>query len=229
MRNTTLTGIPTTYVYNNTTYEVGYNGTMAYWNEPDTLKSTNYNDWTTAGLQYYLNTEKDNSATPVAGYLSTVSSTSKNLIRETTYYLGNVETGVDTILTAYNNERDENKKWDGNQPTWDGKIGLLYPSDVGYSALSSYWSGTKLYEYSGSAVKASNWMQQTHSMYEWLLSPSSNGSRDALCWYSAGYLNNRIISNNNSHTVRPVLNLKSQTEILIGDGTSNLPYVVILS
>jgi len=241
MRNNVLEAgtIPTTYTYEGTTYSIasGTSTTRVYWNS---TKTTKYNDWTTAGLQYYLNTERDTNG--VAGYLSRISTTSKNLIRETTYYLGNVIYNTDTTLTAYDNERkdgvcpstvtsdshDNNCNiWSGNQPSWNGKVALLYPSDYGYSALPTYWSGTKLNDYSGSAVKASTWMQQTanHSDFEWLLSPAASSSSRAVIWYSTGYLDNYSVTS--TIGARAVLNLKSQIGVLKGDGTSNYPYVVI--
>ena len=30
--------------------------------------------------------------------------------------------------------------WYGNQTTWQGLVGLLYPSDILYSMISLYWS-----------------------------------------------------------------------------------------
>ena len=226
MNNNTLTDIPTNYVIDGTTYTVGYNGTHAYWNRPDTLKSTNYNDWTRAGLQYYLNTEEDESATPVAGYLSKLSTNAKNVLRETTYYLGNVAYGGsgDTTISAYANERNATKIWSENQPTWNGKVGLLYPSDYGYSANPDNWSNTQLYYYDG----ATTWMMQNanHNDHEWLLSPSSGSANHALYWYSAGYVYFTDIVNG-STGVREVLNLKSSVKVLKGEGDVNSPYVVI--
>ena len=54
-----------------------------------------------------LNTEEDESATTVAGHLSKLSTNAKSLIRETTYYLGNVDHDVSTVKLSYEQERDE--------------------------------------------------------------------------------------------------------------------------
>jgi len=242
MRNNVLEAgtIPTTYTYEGIPYSIASSSTAAnvFWNVE--YSAIDNNDWTTAGLQYYLNTERDTNG--VSGYLSRISTTSKNLIRETTYYLGNVIEDTDTTLTAYDNERKDvvcpstvtsyshNNScnvWSGNQPSWNGKVALLYPSDYGYSATANYWSATKLlFDYSD-AASATSWMQQTanHGSNEWLLSPASSYSDIVTVWDSAGYLN--ASDPGGDYGARSVLNLKSQIEILNGEGTSNSPYVVI--
>ena len=243
MRNTVLQAseLVSTYTYNGTIYNIQYStGNYVYWNSK--TSGTNNNDWTTAGLQYFLNAKNG------TGYLATIKSSSKALIDENyTYYLGNVtlqENNGDTTTTAYNNERDEivcesnvtnlsNENncdiWYGNQPSWPGAIALLYPSDVGYAAHSSYWSESNLYFYDVSSVKATSWMMQNanHSVDEWLLSPESYSSYSALLWNSSGFLLNDSVYYSDGRG-RPVLNLKSETTSLDGrDGSINLPYVFI--
>ena len=181
-------------------------------------------------MEQHIIFNRDQDSTGTKGYYSTISSSSKLLIDENyTYYLGNVVYGSsgDTTITAYNNERDENNIWSTNQPDWEGAISLLYPSDVGYAAHNSYWSGTKLSDYDGSAVVATSWMMQNanHS-FEFLLSPSSRYSYLALLWSSSGHLYGNTV--NGISGARPVLNLKSETTSLDGrDGSINLPYVFI--
>ena len=229
MRNTMLTSdeLPATYVVNGTTYTIENSTTgRAYWNKPDTLKSTNYNDWTTGGLQYFLNTANDTNGT--AGYYSTLTSKTKELIdEEYTYHLGNVDY-ESTTKVAYADERDEAKIYSGNQPTWNGAVGLLYPSDYGYSALSSNWD-TLMSDYDGEAMNTS-WMQQTanHTDWEWLLSPSSSGTDCAMVWSTSGGVGLSYVNDGSyDNAVRPVLNLKSNVKILKGDGSENSPYIFI--
>ena len=241
MRNTVLTSdeLPTSYKINGTTNKIesstaGY----AYWNYTQT--GTNLNDWTTAGLKYYLNTEQDESATPNPGYLSFLSTEAKNLLSLTTYHLGNVDYFEDS-MTAYNNERgtvecassvitESNESncniWYGNEASWNGYVGLLYPSDYGYSATNTYWS-TLLAYYNSGAMNTS-WMQQTanHSNSEWLLSPSSGYASHALSWITSGHVSYTITSN--KYGARGVINLISSANVLDAAGTIDEPYIVVV-
>ena len=225
--------IPTSYYIaeNDTTYNVGSSTTSssAYWNKK--VSGTNNNDWTTAGLMYYLNTVEDDSETPNAGYLSTLSSGARNLIRETTYYLGNYKRNTDTVITGYESERSSNI-WSGNQTSWRGTVALMYPSDYGYSADSRYWTSVPYKwnraESDVSYARSTSWMYETMTSAKtnssWLLSPSSSRSNYAMSWVSAGSeLNNRVGIN---FGVRPALNLISKAKITTGDGTLTSPYVL---
>ena len=206
-----------------------------YWNNPTTLKSTNYNDWTTAGLMYYLNTVEDDSETPNAGYLSTLSSGAKNLIRETTYYLGNYKWDTDTAITGYESEKSSNI-WNGNQTIWRGSVALMYPSDYGYSADSAYWTSI-LYnwgqaESDGSYAISTSWMYETmtntQNYYYWFLSPSSLSSSLAQILAPSGMMGIFSVRSNYSG-VFPVINLISEAKIFAGDGSESSPYVILES
>ena len=109
------------YTINDTTYKVWYynyyNGRDArdetYWNYIS--EDSGSNDWTTAGLQYWLNTKND--ANGNKGYLSYLNTGIENMIEETTYYLGNFgfyddyygggyhQYYSDTTIEAYEHER----------------------------------------------------------------------------------------------------------------------------
>jgi len=235
VRNTMLQSseMPTSYLINGTTYTIK-SVSYAYWNNvpSGTYPSTNKNDWTTGGLQYYLNTEKDENETANAGYLSYLTEEAKEQISPTTYYLGIVDYNVSTVKLSYNQERDATRLWSGNQASWDGLIGLMYTSDYGYSASNTYWE-TDMYGWNSAesdGVKASttSWLYQTanHSTYEWLLSPSSYGAHTAMYWNSLGYVNDGNVGNN--YGVRPVLNLKSEAMAVTGAGTSEDPFTVVV-
>ena len=248
MRDTVLTSeeMPNTYTINGTRFTIENSTTgNASW----TLKpsGTDYNDWTTAGLQYFLNTERDDNGT--AGYYSTFTENAKKLIDTNyTYYLGNVKYGNigdngDTARSSYRSERssvvcDSSVQedshnyncniWNGNQATWKGAIGLLYPSDYGYSAPKIYWN-IALGDYEIAAYSLS-WMQQTanHSSWEWFLSPSSRRSPRVAYWDTVGSVG--WYTAYSSRGVRGVLNLKSQAKIEGNhEGSKNDPYIVIES
>ncbi len=65
--------LPTNYVKNGTTYTIHGSSYYAYWNN----KSGYNNDWATAGLQYYLNTEQDEGSNK--GYMSYSSEETKGM------------------------------------------------------------------------------------------------------------------------------------------------------
>ncbi len=158
------------------------------------------------------------------GYLKKLSTISQNMIYETTWYLGNNKYGPDgdTTVSAYNNERDSSNIYSGNHATWTGKIGLMYPSDYGFSANEGYWNSTKLYQYNSLAASTS-WFFKTanNSKNEWFLSPSPYYS-NCVAIFSEGHVDNNNASNYGG--VRPVLYLKSDILISGGDGTLESPY-----
>lgn len=179
MRNTVLETdlIPIDYFVNNITYTLLSGGSI-YFNKNDS--SSLSNNWATSGLQYYLNTETDETdtndgATSNVGYLSLLSDNSKALISPTTYSLGNVTTysstspAYYTAIMSYNQEQGttmcaegitqntENNNcdiWFENEKKWNGLIGLLYASDYGYSLSSNYWNSTQLYDYATADANA---------------------------------------------------------------------------
>ena len=228
MRNTVLTTseLPASYTINGITsnIESGTTG-YVYWNYTKT--GTNYNDWTTASIQYYLNTEQDESSTPKKGYLSVFNEDAKNLLSLTTYHLGNFIWDTDTAIKAYQSERNNSQIWPGNQPTWDGYVGLLYPSDYGYSAINNYWT-TALYSYNSTAYQYS-WMQQNsnHSSYEWFISPSYDYDNYASRWTGGGHVYSGGV-NVDKRGIRSVVNLISAAILYNNDatGTQNDPYVI---
>ena len=98
-----------------------------YWNT--TSNGNGYNDWTTATLKTYLNTE----------YYNSLQTSSKDLIDEAKYYLGAVsyDSTNDTFGTTEKIYREERGNMvcpacnnDTSKLTWQGNVGLMYPSDV---------------------------------------------------------------------------------------------------
>ena len=240
VKNSILEGtkLPATYTVSGREYNIA-NGPAAYWNNPT---DENYNnDWTTAGLQYYLNSESDDNGVN-KGYLSYLKDYSKNMIEETTYYLGNITYGrdnnswyiIDTPKQAYKNERsnlscsdeyecDGGHIWPDNQATWKGKVTLLYPSDYGFSASSTYWD-TKLGGGSFIGTPASSsWLFTTaNPVGEWLLSPSSDDPQCVAFWFHDGAVGYNGVYYN--FGVRPTFNLISSVMIGPGSGAKMDPY-----
>ncbi len=229
---------PETYMLSGTSYiiRIADTGGLIYWKY---IIEKNYSDWNTAGLQYYLNTEQDDNGTN--GYLHFLSDNAKKMIEETKYYLGNVNTDSlnsligDNTIQSYNNERGtkicENScsggdVWEGYNSEWTGKIALMYPSDVGYSANYGYWRDTKLENYNELAWSTS-WLKEIFKDWQWLLSPTTVRKTAGSDWSPEGKLH-LSYELTNCNRVQTTLYLKSNVKIISGDGTINNQYKLLV-
>lgn len=222
VRNDPLSNLPSTYTNldnkefqlnsgENSSYPKPYS--RVYWNYDS---ESNYNNnWTQAGLMYYLN--EDNTGS----YYHSIASNYKGFIDTTDYKLGSVSSiGVVSPQTLYTEERNTSSSniHEGNSPTWSGKIGLLYPSDYAYSFPTGAWNS---YGYADSWINGAN----TYGFRsEWFLSVSASHSYLVVGWNSGGLSS---ITASNGSALRPVLNLKSDTTIISGTGTYNNPYRIV--
>ncbi len=236
--------LPNTFLKNNIEYTIKTDDSgKVYWNNNSVSEVA---DWTTAGIQYYLNNENDDRNSK--GYLYYLTNDAKNMIRETKYYLGNVEyyydstplwRGVNTIVT-YNNEREniicdssiiefsDTKKcsiWYGNKATWIGKVGLLYPSDYGYAATSNWWH-TELVpnKYNTANANKSNWIALSIVEQILSISPSSRGKGFYISLNPSDIMDHH--TKNSYLNLKPTLHLKSNVKIDGGLGTLDSPYTL---
>jgi len=221
--------LPSNYVMNERTYLIAYDNTISdgvFWNYPTNVSGININDWTTAGLQYYLNTKNDESIDINAGYLSFFTDKAVNLMSLSTYYLGNIDEDVSTVKQIYEQEKDETKPW-------NGVVGLMYPSDYGYSANNEYWT-TDMYGWAGSEASSTSWLYQTtdhnNKILEWFISPSSKYSDYAIVYENSGSVSHSLVSDcyYGIKGARPTIYLKSTVDIIDGDGTERNPFVVLI-
>ena len=213
------------------------------------------NDWTTARLMKLLNPSDyytvdsndnnlgqslyynstsgkcysgQNNATKDCDFTSTgIKDTTRNMIAETTYYLG----GWNNV-SVYPNQIYEYERgttvYTGRPTTpWTGKIALAYTSDYGYAADLNQCKDKTLYDYNNSTCTSNNWMKaiitNNGSNYGWLLTPGSSASYSVWYVYSSGY----VYSNGNASIANgavPVLSLSSELGIGSGDGSSSNPY-----
>ena len=240
VKDTPIESAPTSYtnkqgdtafrLQNGTQTWAGVQVSRMYWNKTGGTRA-NLNDWSEAGLQYYLNEENSTSSN---SYYDTMNGSYKGFIDgNTTYYLGKVNS-ESTPSNAYTQERDTSSGnlWSGNPGTWTGKIGLLYPSDFGYATDSTVWNGTttEMEDYGNvSNIKTRNWILKLCSYFSWFLSPSYSDKNSQLTWSPlrrmVSDLNN--LSPDGMADVYPVLSLKSDTVIVSGEGTSENPYRLI--
>ena len=214
------------------------------------------NDWTTARLMKLLNPSDyykvdsndnnlgqslyynstsgkcysgQNNATVDCDFTSTgIKDTTRNMIAETTYYLG----GWNNV-SVYPNQIYEYERgttvYTGRPTTpWTGKIALAYPSDYGYAADLNQCKDKTLYDYDNRTCTSNNWMKaiitNNGSNNGWLLIPDSGTSNIAWRVYSDGYVGNYDYAFRAIGAV-PVLSLSSELGIESGgDGSSSKPY-----
>ena len=214
------------------------------------------NDWTTARLMKLLNPSNyykvdsndnnlgqslyynsasgkcysgQNNATVDCDFTSTgIKDTTRNMIAETTYYLG----GWNNV-SVYPNQIYEYERgttvYTGRPTTpWTGKIALAYPSDYGYAADLNQCKDKTLYDYDNRTCTSNNWMKaiitNNGSNTGWLLTPNSGRSSYAWRVRSGGIVYYYSYAYGAFGAV-PVLSLSSELGIESGgDGSSSKPY-----
>ena len=202
-----------------------------YWNNcTDTNRdylcddgNTNYNNWTGATLNTYLN----------GTYLTGLSSEAQSMIGNTKYYLGGYNTSELQKDVMYKYERKikntkDNEFYYGSNPNnFIGKVALMYASDYGYAA-SDVCTQVLIY-YENETCINNNWLFNSDATSnEWTFNQNTENSLRAFIIYRIG----RIAIDMNSATfnsqlaVRPVLYLTSNVQITGGTGTSTDPYTL---
>ena len=172
----------------------------------------------------------ESNATTTCDFTSTglKNDTTRNMISNSTYYLGGGSSARIYSNASLTNERGTSvvsNPSDGITRTtsWTGKIGLMYPSDYGYATDFTKCS-QNLYNYSSStdsyACRTNDWLY--NGAYQWLLTPYSSFASYAWLVYSAGSVYNGYVYG--AFGVRPVLYLNSVLVIESGSGTESDPY-----
>ncbi len=196
--------------------------------------SNNSNNWETATLQTGL-TDYYNGNT-LGTSSKGITNKTKEMIEQITWNLGGMSTENIKTVTAsqfYTAER-ESETYNSQPSTWNGYIGLFYPSDYGYATsgggstdrdtfltkpLINWWQTP----YITDCVKSNNWLYLT-SGFQWTLTQIPNISSD-------GYITDNHGGNVGtsdavaSHLIRPSLYLKSDVTINSGNGSTE-PYVL---
>ena len=198
---------------------------------------SNTNDWTAASLNKLLNgayyNAKDGTS---SGYCYGYSSISINcdytkkgiqagyrsMIANVTWYLGGYSNEVATTESFYGYERGTTV-YSGRPTTTTGYIGLMYPSDYGYSVLSSSCARTtNLDFYRSSTCAGQSWLYGRG--IEWTLTPYSSRSDIVFGESSNGGLSNG--NANSGYGARPVLYLDASVYKIDGEGTLDKPYII---
>ena len=201
---------------------------------------SNTNDWTASSLMNLLNGAYYNSQNGTGGeycygYSTTVpagncdytetgiNDTYRPMIENVTWHLGGYSSTSATTEAFYGYERGTTV-YSGRSTTTTGYIGLMYPSDYGYSALASSCARTtNLGSYNKATCAGQSWLYGQG--YEWTITPSSSSSNfvfrvnyDGILSY---YGNAR-----DGNAVRPVLYLDSSVYVIDGNGSISDPYII---
>ena len=223
-----------TYAWDNKNTSTGAenNNGKNDWTDARLMKLLNpgYESETTGGSLYYNSGSGNcysgqNNATKTCDFTSAgiKNDITRNLISDTTYYLGG-----HSGSSVYPNEIYEKERgtavYSGRPTSWNGKIALPYPSDYGYAADLGKCTKT-LYDYDDSTCTSNNWMKSIFTANYWLLTPNSGYAYYAWYVHSSGgvYSNYPAI---NAYGVAPVLFLNSDANVKPGTGTSSDPYQI---
>ena len=199
------------------------------------LLNPGYETDTTGGSLYYNSRSGNcyrgqNNATVTCNFTSTgiKNDTTRNIISDTTYYLGGWNNHTIYSNQIYEYERGTTV-YTGRANVYAGKIAIPYPSDYSYAADLSKCS-QNLYSYNNSTCTESNWIKSIitndGNNYGWLLTQYSNASYVAWVVKSEGNISNRNVYGTNG--VTPVLFLSSDQDIWSGTGTSSSPYQLFI-
>ena len=199
---------------------------------------SNTNDWTASSLKSllngaYYNAQDGTNSGYCYGYSTTATANCdytkrgiqagyRGMIASVTWHLGGYLSTSATTSAFYGYERGTTV-YSGRPTSTTGYIGLMYPSDYGYSVLSSSCARTtNLGSYNSANCAGQSWLYGKG--YEWTLTPDSSNSRFVFRLDSNGYLNNS--SAYNGYGSRPVLYLDASVYKIDGDGSLNNPYIV---
>ena len=199
---------------------------------------SNTNDWTKASLNteilnnLYLNSLSGTcyfDSTSVGKSCSFEDNGLANVldfIENATWNLGGYNSSPVTASDMYTYERGTTV-YSGRPVVTTGMVGLMYPSDYGYSVTNANCShtSTNLYDYDAAACGGKAWLLKYGD--EWTSTPSFQNS--SYVFHVNVDANVSYISATYGYGVRPVLYLKSNIYVTGGDGSINNPYQLSLS
>ena len=199
---------------------------------------SNTNDWTVSSLKSllngaYYNAQDGTNSGYCYGYSTTatancdytkrgIQSGYRGMIANVTWHLGGYSSTSATTSALYGYERGTTV-YSGRPTSTTGYIGLMYPSDYGYSVLSSSCARTtNLGSYNSANCAGQSWLYGKG--YEWTLTPYSSYSDSVFILRYNGYVHGSIA--NDGCGSRPVLYLDASVYKIDGDGSLNNPYIV---
>ena len=223
------------------------------WSQADLMKLLNpgYESESVGGSLYYNNSSgncyyAENNATKACDFTTTGLKTNlKNLVGNTLWHTGSQGTNSSSLTSSfYTYERSSNtgkictsgtycNDTVTRTTTWNGKIGLMYPSDYGYATSGGSTSNRtsclnkELYNWSSSSYsdcKNNDWLLT--SKFQWTVSPFAISSSAAGVFVFDGYGRVNADGAYDAGLVRPSVYLISKTSILGGEGSETNPYIL---
>ena len=186
------------------------------WSEASLQKLLNekyYNGAKSGTITYYNGSSNPNTVTLDMANIGIKNDLNRSFISEEKWYLGGTSAGS-YINDVYTQERGTAKCDSCDYDTiWNGKIAMLYASDVGYSYDLTNSSDKTL----DSMSSSDTWLKDP---FGFLLTFSLGGSP----LYLSGYVQTNYYSN--ARLVAPALYLIPDIKIVRGTGTSDNPYQI---
>ena len=189
---------------------------------------TSNNTWSTSTINTI------NLNTNYLTYLDSKNTKWKNMIADTTWYVGGMSLtngALSNAKTAYNYEVGANKD---ATTTVTSKIGLMYVSEYYYGATPDYWmlpgydtngnvndAGTAWIGEDYSKAYNDNWMST--GLNEWTLSRLSVVSDFAFGVNAFGIVLVGVVDDSNGNVARPSFSLSSSIKFTSGEGTAVNP------
>ena len=173
------------------------------------------NEWSTATLNTYLN----------GTYLTGLTAEAQNMIGNSVWQLGGTTSSSIYADDFYTFERGA-QVYTGRSTTWAGKLSLMYPSDYMYAGdLSKCGLDGLKWETDLTNCRDTSWLRNINT-FQWTLTPSS-ASQDLVFGvnFTGSGLGHKVSI---SLATRPVLYLKSNVQIIGGDGSQSSPYQISL-
>ena len=198
---------------------------------------SNTNNWNTSSIKLllngaYYNAQDGTNSGYCYGYSTTATANCdytkrgiqagyREMIAGVTWHLGGYSSASATSSAFYGYERGTTV-YSGRPTSTTGYIGLMYPSDYGYSVLSSSCTRTtNLGSYNSANCAGQSWLYGKG--YEWTLTP--NSSRSDGVFYLNYYGNVNTVYAYYGFGSRPVLYLDASVYKIDGDGSLNNPYI----
>ena len=173
------------------------------------------NDWVNASLNSAWNVDNEAALTSEAlGMASFVK-----------WYLGgNNLTNGGGAVNSYSRERGTTV-YSGHNNYWNGKIGLLYPSDYFYTYANGIYSTCFSSGSCTGSARTNSWLYKSGINW-WTITPNSASNNSALAILSTGAVNISRSVSYYSYTSYPVVYLTGDLKYTRGTGTSSNPYRV---
>ena len=150
-----------------------------------------------------------------------INDTYRAMIENVTWYLEGYSSTSATAEALYGYERGTTVS-SGMPTSTTGYIGLMYPSDYGYSVLASSCARTtNLDDYDSATCAGQSWLYGQGQ--EWTITPRSSSSNSVFIVNNYGHLS--YSSAYSGYAARPVLYLDSSVYVIDGTGTQSDPYI----